>query len=706
MTARGVASGRAARLACRLSIPLLAVVCLAAAAVAQGPLPPAGGTRGPQELAFSRDGKWAYVPEQDAHDVAVIDVERGVVAGHIPSGGQEPVSLAVVADGRTLLVANSFSDSLAWIDLEARKLAATLDLRGMPWDVVVSPDGRRAFVSLSQLDQVAVIDLAERKEVGRIGVGRRPQPLALTADGRKLACGNNQSGTVAVIDTGTLKVERWLRTRGVNLRGLAVVTAADFGIPSERAFVVASVTVPNRNRQALNPLGGQIWANFIDVLPLEGRPKAVSLGPSRPGESGKRAVESDVAGKIWLDPAREVARQGRQAISGRHYDFALAPIAGQPNQRQFVVTQSRAFEAAADPCQIALVPELDVAFVANGGIRSVSAFSLAHVVQGECGPPGAEPPAGRSGPAQGVGPGRRVLPRRTVAHSSFWAPFAQGGFRPGVIRQEVGINPRALALTPDRERLWVANHLGNSISVLTLDGMQVERTIDLGKPEGLDGGWAGRVIFNDAFASKEQWFSCATCHPDGMADGRSWQFAHVSDEFPEFRNTRLLRGGIHQTAPFRWSGHDEALEVFVQDEVTGLLKGKARTEMELRSLSVFLGGLKLPPNPYRTPSDALTPAAEEGRALFAGKAGCLGCHNGPLQGGTGQKAWIGTRPEGKPVDVPHLAGVASSAPYLHDGRAHTLEGVLRQHNAGGTHGKAHELTDAEMGALLEYVRQL
>ena len=39
-------------------------------------------------------------------------------------------------------------------------------------------------------------------------------------------------------------------------------------------------------------------------------------------------------------------------------------------------------------------------------------------------------------------------------------------------------------------------------------------------------------------------------------------------------NSRSVRGGVTATGGFRWTGHESDIEVFVQDEITGLLKGR------------------------------------------------------------------------------------------------------------------------------------
>ena len=124
-----------------------------------------------------------------------------------------------------------------------------------------------------------------------------------------------------------------------------------------------------------------------------------------------------------------------------------------------------------------------------------------------------------------------------------------------------------------------------------------------------------------------------------------------------------------------------------------------------RALTDYLESLPLPPNPYRALDGTLTPEGQRGKLLFEARAGCARCHAGPKAGGRNQ-AWIGTTREGMALDVPHLAGVYDTDPYLHDGRAKTLEEIFQRHNAQQLHGKVQELSPGEMKDLLEYVREL
>ncbi len=102
--------------------------------------------------------------------------------------------------------------------------------------------------------------------------------------------------------------------------------------------------------------------------------------------------------------------------------------------------------------------------------------------------------------------------------------------------------------------------------------------------------------------------------------------------------------------------------------------------------------------------EPLEPAAERGRALFYGAAGCAACHSGRFQTdsqfyaiampqiGPGKAARFedNARDEGRmrvtgdPADAfafrtPSLRNVTLTAPYGHSGAYATLEGVIRQH---------------------------
>jgi cytochrome c peroxidase len=60
----------------------------------------------------------------------------------------------------------------------------------------------------------------------------------------------------------------------------------------------------------------------------------------------------------------------------------------------------------------------------------------------------------------------------------------------------------------------------------------------------------------------------------------------------------------------------------------------------------------------------------------------------------------------KEFDTPTLIEVWRTAPYLHDGRAVTIEEVLTRFNENDGHGRTSELTDEEIEDLAAFVLSL
>ena len=554
------------------------------------PQPAAGGTRGPSALLFAPDGQELYVAEQDENQIAIVATEGGKPIAHLPSGGEQPVGMALSPDARTLVVANSFSGSVGILDLGKRTLRARISLPGMPWGVAVTAGGK-AFVSVSQRDEVAVVDLTTAKVTARISVGHRPRALLLTPDGATIVCAGMADGTLSLIDAASAKERGRIALPAVNLRGMAL--SAD----GTRAYVTAQK--PNNEVPADNP--ETMWTNVLCAVKIAG---------------GSGALEQ-------------------------------------------VFTLDQPGRGAADPCGIALNAKGDTAYVTLSGSHEAAIVSLG---------------------------------------------AAQGEASAILRRVPVGANPRPLAIRPGSGEIWVGNHLGNSLSVLNPDD-SAARLVDLGAATpSPNRRLKGRFLFASAHLTRGMRFSCDTCHPDGGADGLTWKFKRASDAL-ELRNTRDLRAPLLLTGPYGWSGREQDFEVFVNDEITGLLKTHKFAHSDVHAFWDLVNETTLPTNPYRKADGTLTAAALRGKALFSGQANCVRCHRGDQHGGV-SLGWIGTTPKDVKLDVPHLAGVYDSAPYLHDGRAATLEEIFSKYNPEHLHGEAHRLSAAQMQDLLEYVREL
>jgi cytochrome c peroxidase len=62
--------------------------------------------------------------------------------------------------------------------------------------------------------------------------------------------------------------------------------------------------------------------------------------------------------------------------------------------------------------------------------------------------------------------------------------------------------------------------------------------------------------------------------------------------------------------------------------------------------------------------------------------------------------------KGRQFDTPTLIEVWRTSPYLHDGRALSIEEMLTTCNPNNTHGNTEGMTAEEIEALAEYIRSL
>jgi cytochrome c peroxidase len=118
--------------------------------------------------------------------------------------------------------------------------------------------------------------------------------------------------------------------------------------------------------------------------------------------------------------------------------------------------------------------------------------------------------------------------------------------------------------------------------------------------------------------------------------------------------------------------------------------------------------------PAPAASAAFGAPARRGLHLFTGRAGCVACHAGPALGGDGfavsmiHSTGADAGRAGAPRNVfrvPPLRGVATTAPYMHDGSVATLCGALWPHALRAGRAPA-SLTAPERRDLLAFLQTL
>ncbi len=329
--------------------------------------------------------------------------------------------------------------------------------------------------------------------------------------------------------------------------------------------------------------------------------------------------------------------------------------------------------------------------------------------------------------------------------------------------RQVGLEPWGIALDLQRKRLYVLTLTGQEI--VTLDassGRILSRTKFAQDPTPAKIA-RGRYLFGtatDQRITKDQWMSCAVCHPDGDEDGRQWDLG----EGP--LDTRSLRDCL-KTPPLHVTGHiDEIQDTFqftrmimagqwfvpLSELNDPLGPSNAGKESDLDALAAYIASLThrktAGPGRASEPSGSpstVTPLSRFGRGtggegtnrrngdtvlvrrliargkklFFSPQTGCAKCHPPPwyTDSGTRDSAGrfllhdVGTRLSGHSpslarLDTPSLVGLRRSEPYLHHGQARSLEEVLTRYNPQDRHGRTSHLSPDDIRALAEFLRSL
>jgi cytochrome c553 len=292
----------------------------------------------------------------------------------------------------------------------------------------------------------------------------------------------------------------------------------------------------------------------------------------------------------------------------------------------------------------------------------------------------------------------------------------------------MGNNPRAVRFTPLGKTAVVYNALDFEIVEYNLADASVAGKVTVTKNPLSEELLLGKKLFYTALQpmSARAWISCSSCHPDGDADGRTWQN-------PEgLRNTQPL-AGLSWTHPVHWSADRDEVQDFEHTvrgklmQGQGLMSGALPQSLgdpisgrskELDALAAYTNSHKYPMSPHA--KDGLSEAAKRGRDLFFSETTkCATCHSGPIFSDSKPTAIaefamhdVGTGTQdpselmGPKYDTPTLLSVYRSAPYLHHGKAATLEDVLTTANAGDKHGTTSQLTSEQVSDMVQFLKSL
>ncbi|MFJ8332631.1 beta-N-acetylglucosaminidase domain-containing protein [Streptomyces sp. NPDC094437] len=167
----------------------------------------------PGEVVVSADGRTAYVANQGANTVSVIDVAHGTVTATV-AVGTVPSGLALTPDGRTLWVAAYTDGTVQPVDTSTLKAGKAVEVGSGPENMAITPDGTTLYVANIHDGTVSPVDLATGKAGAAIAVGPNPFNVVAAPDGKTVYVSDSGGSTVTPIDTATASVEPTLLVAG------------------------------------------------------------------------------------------------------------------------------------------------------------------------------------------------------------------------------------------------------------------------------------------------------------------------------------------------------------------------------------------------------------------------------------------------------------------------------------------------------------
>lgn len=560
--------------------------------------------------------------------------------------GEQPWAL-IQGSYNNIYVTNKASSTLTIIDPSRLAVVRTVSLLtdAQPHGIVFNPTRTHYYVALEALGIIVKMNTSnEMMQV--LDVPGKPRHLTMTPDGAKLLISNFVTPLAPGEDTENIDVNQAFA----------------------QVFVASPVTMT--------------LMNTINI-PYDQTPVGESIGPGLPNYLGAPAVSFDST-RAYVPSKKDNIDSGQlRAKPGMSFDQAVRAHTSSINLQTN---------------QVNVGIDHDNASVATGAAFSGDSRYLLITLE---------------------------TSRELVVYDT------QLGFE--LMRLDTGRAPQSVALSSDSKVAYVHNFMDRSISRFNLaEAFARELAIEdvlpsinvVSREALMPQILLGKQFFYDAAdtrLARDGYMSCASCHKEGKDDGRVWDFTQFGEGL---RNTTSLLGKAGTGhGRLHWTGNFDEIQDF-EGQIrnfaggTGLMSDsdfnqgtrnqplgdrKTGISSDLDALAAYITSLsKSEVTPYSQSS-----SSEQGKQLFS-QYSCASCHAGrqATDSVLNQRHDIGTikSASGKRdsvtldgFDTPSLLGVWSSAPYLHDGSANTIERAILAHTNLS-------VTEDEAKALADYVK--
>ncbi len=589
-----------------------------------------------------------------------------------------PYNISLSPDGEKLYVVGQESNQLLVVDPVESKVLKKIEVGNMPHSVEVNQDHNTAYVSNQWADNVYVIDLEEGRVKDTLAGGSGPAGMAISPDQAFLYVVNSYSSDISIFDLNSLKEKRRLKAGNNPVSAAVAPDGSDVYVSSRRSLEVPYGSPPVTEMTVTHSRNQRVSERlmFENAYIMEN----VAVTPS-----GDLAISTLVRPKNLI-PSIQVDR-------GWMMTHGIGIIERKENGRVVQLLLDEPNQYYADPFDIVIAPDGNRAYVSHAAVDLISVIDLEEI--------------------------RKLLNESSEEQLQTYANHLGISSRYVIGRIATGANPQGIEISPDGKKLYVAERLEDRIAVINTETLQTEKTISLNGPKRVTVARHGRQLFHNAGHTFQNQYACYTCHPDSHEDGLVYNMA-ARDMGRNLANVQTLRD-IGDIPPYKWNGKNQT--IYKQDGMRFsmvLTRTEAFSHKELDALVAHIEtGIENPPNLRYNPNGELTAAQQRGKEIFYrdydnfGKEipednRCYTCHPPPYFTNL-QMTDVGTladTDDPMKFDVPQLNNIYESPPYLHDGRAETLEELWTKYNDEDLHGRANDMSKDQLNDLVEYLKSI
>ena len=513
-------------------------------------------------------------------------------------------SIDISKRGKVLVNVNTDANSVTIFRVDGDSLvkSAEIPVGREPHSVAIYSKRDLAYVTNSGSGTVSVIKLGQRQLVNEIAVGSEPRGCALTPNGQFLFVANYTSRSVSVIDTAAGTVINTVPMPG---NPYAIAITNNNGSDDQQTVFVSQFfaeLVPggpgegfDNGKQAAVfafPSGALTPVTKIVLSPLAQSGFTADRSPLCPPPLGN-AINSTFCPDPNApdgDPVNEADPQGvfpnqLHALILRGNRLYIPNIGAQPEPPVLFNLNVQALVHVVDALGLAEIPAQHVNL--NAQIKTEPEPADPTTLQKLFGNDIVAIDANKDGTQFFiVSRGGNYVLRATTPDEN--TPLSIGA--PNTVRIQTGNIPTGIVLNKNATRAYVNNSVNMSVSILDLtNNTVITRDVPSSTPpepgSHAHAALVGKLVFFTALGvpdnqlvgvpvrdieprlfrgkqSNNAWSTCASCHPQGLADGVTWIFADGPRQSIPLDGLYSKINGAHDARINNWSAARDSVTDF------------------------------------------------------------------------------------------------------------------------------------------------